>query len=109
ETAAMAAVLVPSALLVFGWFLTAPDPRFALAPIWLCPLAIAAWVWARPVWSSARNPVAKVVALASIPAVLAIAVLYTSRDAFKPVNSDGPQAVFGLPLIQPSVAGFTTT
>lgn len=108
ETAAMAAVFVPSALLVVGWFLTAPDPRFALAPIWLCPLAIAAWVWTRPVWSGMRNPVVKVVALASIPAVLAITVLDTSTGAFKPIETDGPQAVFGLPLNKPSVARFTT-
>ena len=43
ETAAMLAVLVPAIVTVAAWFLIAPDPRFALAPIWLVPLAVAAW------------------------------------------------------------------
>jgi hypothetical protein len=40
---AMLAVVVPAAVTIAAWFLLAPDPRFALAPIWLVPLAIAAW------------------------------------------------------------------
>ncbi len=39
----MLAVAVPCALLLVPWFLIAPDPRFAFAPIWLVPAALAAW------------------------------------------------------------------
>ena len=42
-TAAMLAVAIPCAATVVAWFFLAPDPRFALAPIWLLPLALAAW------------------------------------------------------------------
>jgi hypothetical protein len=41
--APMLAVLVPSLVVLVVWFLTAPDPRFAFAPLWLVPIAIAAW------------------------------------------------------------------
>jgi hypothetical protein len=39
----MLVVLVPSVGTLAIWFMTAPDPRFALAPIWLVPVALAAW------------------------------------------------------------------
>jgi hypothetical protein len=42
-TGPMLAVVVPSLAALVGWFVVAPDPRFALAPIWLVPLALAAW------------------------------------------------------------------
>jgi hypothetical protein len=43
RTAPMLAVLVPSAATLVVWFLIAPDPRFAFAPIWLVPISLAAW------------------------------------------------------------------
>jgi hypothetical protein len=43
ETMAMLTVLVPATATIVAWFFIAPDPRFALAPIWLVPLVIAAW------------------------------------------------------------------
>ena len=39
----MLAVVVPSLVTLVGWFFIAPDPRFAWAPIWLVPVALAAW------------------------------------------------------------------
>jgi hypothetical protein len=39
----MLAVLVPSAVAIVVWFFTAPDPRFAFAPIWLAAIALVAW------------------------------------------------------------------
>jgi hypothetical protein len=42
-TAAMLALVVPSAATVVAWFFLAPDPRFALATIWFVPIALAAW------------------------------------------------------------------
>ena len=36
------AVAVPSAVTLVVWFFFAPDPRFALGPIWLIPIALAA-------------------------------------------------------------------
>jgi len=37
------AAAAPSLALLVGWFAVAPDPRFALAPLWLVPAALAAW------------------------------------------------------------------
>jgi hypothetical protein len=42
-TAAMLGLIVPSAATVVAWFFLAPDPRFALAPIWFLSIALAAW------------------------------------------------------------------
>ena len=39
----MLAVVAPSALTLVVWFFTAPDPRFAWAPIWLVPAGLVAW------------------------------------------------------------------
>jgi hypothetical protein len=39
----MLAVVAPSLVTLLGWFFIAPDPRFAWAPIWLVPVALAAW------------------------------------------------------------------
>lgn len=41
--APMLAVVLPSLALLVAWFLLAPDPRFALAPLWLVPVGIGAW------------------------------------------------------------------
>jgi hypothetical protein len=43
RTGPMLAVLVPSVATLVAWFLIAPDPRFAFAPIWLVPISLAAW------------------------------------------------------------------
>ncbi len=43
STAAMLGLVVPCAATVVAWFFLAPDPRFALACIWLLPIALAAW------------------------------------------------------------------
>ena len=43
RTRPMLAVLVPSLISISIWFFTAPDPRFVFAPIWLVPIALAAW------------------------------------------------------------------
>ncbi len=47
-TAAMLGVVIPSAATVVAWFFLAPDPRFALAPIWFLPIALAAWTMPAP-------------------------------------------------------------
>jgi hypothetical protein len=39
----MLAVLAPCVVTLGIWFLLAPDPRFVLAPLWLVPVALAAW------------------------------------------------------------------
>jgi hypothetical protein len=41
------AVVLPSLALLVAWFAIAPDPRFALAPLWLLPAALAAWALPR--------------------------------------------------------------
>jgi len=52
RTGPMLAVVLPSLVTLVAWFFIAPDPRFAWAPIWLVPAALAAW--ALP--SLARRP-----------------------------------------------------
>jgi hypothetical protein len=44
----MLAVLVPAVGTLLVWFLLLPDPRFALAPIWLVPIALVAWALPSP-------------------------------------------------------------
>ncbi len=41
--APMLAVLGLAVPTLVAWFLLAPDPRFALAPLWLVPVALVAW------------------------------------------------------------------
>jgi hypothetical protein len=43
RVAPMLAVLLPALVTVVVWFILAPDPRFALGPIWVVPVALAAW------------------------------------------------------------------
>jgi hypothetical protein len=43
STAAMLGLVVPSTATIVAWFFLAPAPRFALAPIWLLAIALAAW------------------------------------------------------------------
>ena len=43
-TAAMLGLVFPCAVTVVVWFFLAPSPRFAMAPIWFLPIALAAWV-----------------------------------------------------------------
>jgi len=43
KNAPLLAVLVPTAVVLVVWFFTAPDPRFAWAPLWLLPASITAW------------------------------------------------------------------
>jgi hypothetical protein len=39
----MLAVLVPALITLALWFVAAPEPRFVYGPIWLVPVALAAW------------------------------------------------------------------
>ena len=41
--APLCAVLIVAVPTLAAWFLAAPDPRFALAPIWLVPISLVAW------------------------------------------------------------------
>jgi hypothetical protein len=41
--APLLALLLPSLLLLALWFVEAPEPRFAYAPLWLAPVALTAW------------------------------------------------------------------
>jgi hypothetical protein len=52
--APMLAVVLPSLVVLVVWFFIAPDPRFVFGPLWLVPVALAAWVVpAEPVrWST---------------------------------------------------------
>jgi hypothetical protein len=67
ETAAMLTVLVPALVTIVAWFLIAPDPRFALAPIWLVPLAAAAWtIPAAPIAEFSEESITLTLLVASV-------------------------------------------
>jgi hypothetical protein len=43
RTLPMLALVVPSLVAIGVWFFVIPDPRFVWAPLWLVPIALAAW------------------------------------------------------------------
>jgi hypothetical protein len=76
RTAPMLVVLVPSVATLVVWFFVAPDPRFAWAPIWLVPIALAAWALPtitrtapRPLLAAAAAAAAAAVAAAALAAI----------------------------------------
>jgi len=68
------AVVLPSLAVLAAWFAVAPDPRFALGPLWLLPAALAAW--ALPATSDRSPPVLFVVAALAAGGFVAVAVTH---------------------------------
>jgi hypothetical protein len=89
--APMLAMALPTPPLLVAWFFNAPDPRFALAPLWLLPIALAAW--ALPGTDSRRpggNDKTSVIAYASLAGVLLLTVgLVAHKGVFWPIVSNG--------------------
>jgi hypothetical protein len=65
----MLAVVLPSLVTLGIWFHVAPDPRFAWAPIWLVPIALAAWALP-PLGRTALGPLAAGLAAGVVVTVL---------------------------------------
>jgi hypothetical protein len=66
--APMLVVVAPALGTLAAWFVVAPDPRFAFAPLWLVPIALAAW--ALPPARPSRAVIAAGVAAAAALAVV---------------------------------------
>jgi hypothetical protein len=71
-TTAMLGLVVPSAATVVAWFFVAPDPRFALAPIWLLSIAVAAWTMPAAVFEDFSEPSLTLTALVAIALFLSL-------------------------------------
>jgi hypothetical protein len=78
--APMLAVVLPSLALLVAWFLLAPDPRFALAPLWLVPVGIGAW--ALP---TRLHPPSPAVLLVGAAAATAVALVFFGGSWREPV------------------------
>ena len=76
----MLAVLGVSLVTLLFWFVEAPEPRFAFAPIWLVPLALAAWAVPR----IARDAFVPAAAAAIAAAVLLSALAAYALALFLP-------------------------
>jgi hypothetical protein len=83
--APMLAVVLPSLALVVAWFLLAPDPRFALAPLWLVPVGIGAWTLP----TTLRRPSLGVVLVGAVAATF-VALVFFRWSWHEPV----PLAIF---------------
>ncbi len=78
--APMLAVVLPSLALLVAWFLLAPDPRFALAPLWLVPVGVGAW--ALP---TRLHPPSPPVLLVGAAAAAAVALVFFRGSWREPV------------------------
>jgi hypothetical protein len=79
RTRPMLAVVIPCCGALVAWFLTAPDPRFVLAPLWLVPAALTAW--ALPPLGRASKRAVATVAVVAIGAGVALDALVTHDAA----------------------------
>ena len=90
----MLALALPALPLLVAWFFNAPDPRFALAPLWLLPIALVAWaVPSAPHGVLRGRPASGAVTYAGLAAVLVVTVaLVGHKGVFRPIvsNLSGP-------------------
>jgi hypothetical protein len=100
--APLLAIVVPCAVTLVAWFLLAPAPRFALAPIWLIPIALAAWSLPDS-WSVAVRPRA-LLGSAAIVVALGVGVVHVAgKRMFVPITAHAET------VTTPSVQPFRTT
>lgn len=78
-------VIAPALVGLGTWFFSAPDPRFALAWIWLVPLAGVAWLTPDRSWFAA----APLLTVCSFLAAFSVAAAYASDDPLL-VRATGP-------------------
>jgi hypothetical protein len=89
--APLLAIVLSCAVTLVAWFLIAPAPRFALAPIWLIPLALAAWALPESLPSSLQ-PRMLAGATAIVVALGVGVVAVASKRAFVPIAARGEAA-----------------
>lgn len=100
--APLLAVVVPSAITLAVWFVFAPAPRFALGPLWLIPIALAAW--ALPEGGAAALRPGAVLGSGAIAVALGVGVVHVaSKERFVPI------AARTQPSTVPAVQPFRTT
>ena len=88
---ALAVVVAPGLATLALWFVTAPDPRFALPAIWLPTIALLAWTVPR-----ARLPLGRPLALAVVAGVMVLVTADRAGwDMIRPlgVQGDGPLGI----------------
>ena len=97
----MLAMTIPALPLLVAWFFNAPDPRFALAPLWLPPLALAAWGLPGREGRGARAAArANLASYAPFAAVLLVTIgLVAHKGVYRPIvsNSTGPLGTVPVP------------
>jgi uncharacterized membrane protein len=100
--ALLPAIVVPSVVTLAAWFFFAPDPRFALGPLWLIPIALAAWALpeSRP---AAVRPRALLGSAAIVVALGVGMVHVAAKEMFVPI------AARAEPSTTPPVQPFRTT
>jgi hypothetical protein len=107
----MLAVVLPSLLVLIAWFVTAPDPRFAFAPIWLIPAALVAWALpaARLRIPDTAGALLRVLPHALVVASMLGAIGYVAGEgAFLPVVADGSGPLGTHPEPKAKVTSFRT-
>jgi hypothetical protein len=68
----MLGVIVPCTATVVAWFFLAPDPRYALAPIWLVAIALAAWTMPSATFEDFSEPSLTIIAVVTTTMFLAL-------------------------------------
>jgi hypothetical protein len=95
------AVLAPAVAALVPWFLVAPDPRFALAPIWLVPAVLLAWGLPR---LRGRGPLLAYAALGTVTVAGVIILAQNGAfDPFGPVDTSLRRQNATEPALEPFV------
>ena len=98
----MLAMTLPALPLLVVWFFNAPDPRFALALLWLPPIALLAWALPGDMKIST-------IAYASLGCVMIVTLgLVAYKGVYRPIvsNGDGPLGTAPIPILP--VTSFVT-
>lgn len=84
--APLPAIVLPCTVTLVAWFLIAPAPRFALAPIWLIPIALAGW--ALPETRSVAVRPRALLGSAAIVVALGVGVVHVAgKRVFVPITA----------------------
>ncbi|MEP6893734.1 MAG: hypothetical protein ABI927_08150, partial [Gaiellaceae bacterium] len=106
----MLALALPALPMLVIWFVNAPDPRFALAPLWLLPIGLVAW--ALPERGERRwQSTTKTGALAYFGLACALLVsvaLVGHKGVYRPIVSNGTGALGTEPVPGAAVVPFIT-
>ena len=92
------AIVVPCLVTLVAWFLVAPDPRFALGPLWLIPIALAGW--ALPEHGPAAFGPRELLASTAVIVALGVGVVHVAaKEMFVPIHARAESST--VPPVQP--------